>query len=374
MAERIKILYLITSTNVGGTERSLHELIRRIDRNEYSIYVCSLKKPGVFAKRISDEADGFYSLGLPEAGGVRAVLNFVPALIRLISLTRRLRPQIIHSFLFRANILGRIAGRTERVPIIISSIRVIEYGKHYKHFIDRLTSSLVNKYMAVSEAARRFTIEQIKISPDRVVTVYNGISIHSDPQKKSLDFNINGSFKNIALIGRFDKQKGHSILIKALKTVLPLEHGIKVYFFGEGPDEGRIRRMTEKENLSEHILFMGVAEDITACISQMDIIVLPSLWEGLPNVLLEAMAKVRPVVASKIEGVDEVVVDGETGILFEPGDVQSLAEALLKLIRDSQLAEDMGRAGRVRVLEKFSIEKTVKDTVGIYRNLLSEHV
>ena len=117
-----------------------------------------------------------------------------------------------------------------------------------------------------------------------------------------------------------------------------------------------------------------MAEDICACISQMDIIVVPSLSEGLPNVLLEAMAEARPVVASRVGGVDEVAVDGETGILFEPGDVQSLAEALLKLIRDHQLAEDMGRAGRARVLEKFSIEKTVKETVRIYRNLLSEHV
>jgi glycosyltransferase involved in cell wall biosynthesis len=374
MAERTKILYIITSTNVGGTERSLHELIRRIDRNEYSVYVCSLKKPGVFAKRISDEADGFYSLGLPEAGGVRAVLNFVPALIRLTGLIRRLRPQIIHSFLFRANILGRIAGRTERVPVIISSIRAIESDKRYKHLIDRFTSRLVHKYMAVSEAARKFTIKHVKISPDRIVTAYNGIDCDRTVLKEAYNFKISKSFKNIALIGRFDKEKGHSILIKALKTVLPQEPDIRVYFFGEGPDEGRIKRMTEKENLSEHIIFMGVAEDITVCISQMDIIVLPSLSEGLPNVLLEAMAEARPVVASRVGGVDEVVVDGETGILFEPGDVQSLAEAILKLIRNRQLAEDMGRAGRVRVLEKFSIKKTVKDTVRIYRNLLSEHI
>jgi glycosyltransferase involved in cell wall biosynthesis len=106
----------------------------------------------------------------------------------------------------------------------------------------------------------------------------------------------------------------------------------------------------------------------------MDIIVLPSLWEGLPNVLLEAMAEARPVVASRIEGVDEVVVDGETGILFEPGDAQALSEALFKLIRDKKCAEEMGRAGRARVREKFSIDKTVSDTMEIYQNLLTEYM
>jgi len=374
MAERLQILYLITSTNVGGAEKALLELILRIDRKKYAIYVCSLKRPGRFAKKIAAAADGFHSLELSEAGGIKAVLNFLPSFIGLVRLTARLRPLIIHSFLFRANIYGRIAGRIAGVPVIISSVRVIESEKNYKHLIDRLTSSLVHKYMAVSEAVREFTIKHVHISPHKIVTVYNGIDKNRSLQQEPHSFKVNISLTNIGLIGRLDRQKGHGILIRALKIVIPQEPDIKVYFFGEGPAESNIKHMVEHAGLSKQVSFMGTKENITACISLMDIIVLPSLWEGLPNVLLEAMAEARPVVASRIEGVDEVVVNGETGILFEPGDAQALSEALFKLIRDKKCAEEMGRAGRARVHEKFSIDKTVSDTLEIYQNLLTEHM
>ncbi len=366
----MKILYIITSTNAGGTEKALLELIRRIDRDEYEVYVCSLKRPGVFAKRIEEAADGFYSLGLAEAGGIKAVLTFLPALVRLIRLSRRVRPMIIHSFLFRANILGRFAARVAGVPIVISSIRVIESDKHYKHIIDRLTSSMVNRYMAVSEAARKFTIKHVRVCPDKIVTVYNGIDCSAVLQGNSNGFTINKALINIALIGRFDRQKGHVTLIKAVKTISARHPDIRVYFFGEGPDEIRIKTIVKQERLSEYIIFVGVTEEISRCIAQMDIIVLPSLWEGLPNVLLEAMAEARPVVASRIEGIDEVVLDGKTGILFKPGDARALAQALLRLIEDRQLAEEMGMAGKKRVLEQFPLEKTVKETEAVYRSLI----
>ena len=175
MEKKITILYIITSTNVGGTERALLELIKRIDRTRFDIIVCSLKKEGVFAEKIKQETDGFYCLELSESGGIKALLNFIPALISLFLLIRCTKPNIIHSFLFRANIIGRLAGRMAGVKSIISSIRVIEADKPLKHFLDRTTSSLVTVYTAVSEAARNFTIQQTGLSPDKIITIQNGI-------------------------------------------------------------------------------------------------------------------------------------------------------------------------------------------------------
>ena len=367
----MRILYLITSTNVGGTERALLELINRIDRNKYNAYVCSVKKPGAFANKIAEAADGFYSLGLSEAGGIKAATTFLPALFRLILIIRRTRPFIIHSFLFRANILGRIAGRLTGVPAVISSIRVIEADKHYKHFIDRITSSMVSMYIAVSNAARKFTIKNVGVCPDKIVTVYNGIECRSKQVKPPDSFLTDNNYRNIALVGRLDRQKGHNVLIEAVKAVLPKQPDLRVYFFGEGPCEFFLRQTVKKENLSEHIIFMDVTENIRSWISEMDIIVLPSLWEGLPNVLLEAMAEARPVVASRIAGIDEIVVDGTTGILFDPENPQSLAQALLGILNNKPLALNMGREGKKRVLEKFSMEKMSKKTMGVYQKLYS---
>lgn len=365
----LPILYLITSTNVGGSERALYELISRIDRHRFAVHVCSLKRPGAFAGRISRAADGFYTLGLPEAGGIRAVLNFLPAGIRLLVLLRRLRPVIVHAFLFRANILGRIAGRLAGVPVIISSVRVLEADKYYKHLIDCWTSFLADRYIAVSEAIRQFTIERVRLAPEKVVTIYNGIeplrAASVDPEKRPQNQAV-----RLALVGRFDRQKGHAVFLQALKSIVPREPRVRAFFCGEGPDKARIETMVAAEGLREHVAFMGIVDDIFTFLATVDIVVLPSLWEGLPNVLLEAMAVARPVVASRIAGIDEVVVDGETGILCTPGDPQELAAALFRLISDRPLAEAMGRSGQVRVQEKFGIEVTVQKTVALYQQLL----
>lgn len=372
MNSPVKILYIITSTNAGGTEKALFELIRRIDRNEYSVYVCSLKKPGVFAQKIAANTEGFYSLGLSEAGGLRAVLNFPPSFVALVKLLRKLKPHIIHSFLFRANIVARLAGRVAGVPIIISSIRVIESGKWYKHLVDRLTSSMVDRYLAVSEGVRKFTIAHAHIPEDKIVTIYNGIDCSNTAPAVPPGFIVNKDFTNIALVGRFERQKGHAVLIKALKLFLVQEEKLKVYFFGEGPDEKQVRKMVQRAGVSKYVIFMGVVGDILPYIALMDIIVLPSLWEGLPNVVLEAMSVGRAVVASQIQGVDEIVVDGQTGILCEPENEKSLAEALLGLSKNKDRANALGQWGRQRVQELFSIDTTVKTTVDEYRGLLKK--
>jgi len=372
MKAPVTILYLITSTNAGGTEKALFELISRIDRKRFAVYVCSLKQPGVFAKKIASAADGFFSLGLSEAGGLRAAANFLPALFKLLGILQNIKPHIIHSFLFRANIIARLAGRLAGVPIIISSIRVLEAGKRYKHLIDRLTAAMVDKYIAVSEAVRLFTLSQVHLPENKIVTIYNGIDCSGAPEKAPEPLMVDSACCNIIFAGRFEQQKGHAVFIKALKQVKQQHANLKAYLFGEGPDEQHIRDMVVREGLAEHIIFMGVVDNIMPYMQQMNMCVLPSLWEGLPNVLLEAMAARCPIVATRIPGVDEIVLDGQTGILCEPGNASALAEALLRLIQNPELARAVAAAGRLRVEQRFSLETTVRDTVGVYEQLL-EH-
>ncbi|MCP4716491.1 MAG: glycosyltransferase, partial [Deltaproteobacteria bacterium] len=332
MAEPVKIFYLITSTNYGGTERALHELICRIDKEAFDVSVCSVKNPGGFAKRLQAEAHGFYTLGLAEAGGWQALLTFVPALLRLLRLLKGQRPQIVHSFLFRANILGRLAGRLAGIPIVISSVRVIESHKKYKYFIDRMTSSLVDRYTAVSEAARRFVLAQADVSAEKVLTIYNGVDVHHECRPAPLDFAVAENVFKVAFISRFDKQKGHAVLLRALKNVVVRNNNIIVYLWGEGPEEAQIKNMVAAADLSVYVCFMGTVDAVRSYLTRMDALVLPSLWEGMPNVVLEAMAEAKPVIASRIPGLDEVVVDGRTGLLVEPGDADGFAEAMITLM------------------------------------------
>ena len=368
-----RILYLITSTNTGGTEKALLELIKRIDHDSWAVHVCSVKKPGRFSRALTDSSVRFFSLEMSESGRLSATLNFLPSLIKLVHIIRQVNPEIIHCFLFRANILGRLAGRIARTPIIISSIRVMEKDKPLKHLIDRLTASMVDKYMAVSESCRRFTIEQLGISPDKIITVYNGIDCREEETSdiKTPSDNTD-DVKKIALVGRFDRQKGHDVLLRALKIIMDrnTDLNLNTFFFGEGPDEEKIKAAINRMGLSGKVFFRGVIEDIRGTIAGMDLLVLPSLWEGLPNVLLEAMAEAKPVVASDIEGIDEIVVDGTTGILFEPGNPEAFAEAIMRLLCNQDLAEKMGRTGRAKAVKKFSIENTVAETLTVYQKLM----
>lgn len=370
MPDKITILYIITSTNVGGTERALLELIKRIDRTRFDILVCSLKKEGAFAEKIKEETDGFYCLELSESGGILALLNFLPALISLFLLIRCTKPDIIHSFLFRANIISRLAGRLAGVKNIISSIRVIEADKPFKHFLDRITSSLVTVYTAVSEAVRDFTIQRTGLSPGKIITIQNGIDCSLAERTFPGEFEMNKAKVNIGLFGRLDKQKGHRVLLAAVKKLINKKKEIQVFFFGEGPDEENLREIVVQEGLTEYINFMGTTDNIFNCISQMDIITIPSFWEGLPNILLESMVLGRPVIASRIDGITEVVSKNINALLFNPGDKDELSEAIERLMSDKDFADKLGTNARKHVVENFSIEKSVQKTTELYLDLL----
>jgi len=372
MPEKTTILYVITSTNVGGTERALFELIKRLDRGRFNIHVCSLKKEGGFADRIKHAADGFYSLNLSESGGVTALFSFPVALFSLMRLIRQIKPDIIHSFLFRANILARLAGNAAKVKNIISSVRVIEEGHPLKHLADRLTASQVKLYTAVSEAARDFTLKTLKLPPDKIITIQNGIDMDLVQSITPGEFKADGYKINICLVGRLDRQKGHAILLRALKLLVSEHQNLQIYFFGQGPEKKVLKEMVQKERLNAYVLFMAPVENIYPCILQMDMIVIPSLWEGLPNILLEAMALERPVIAAKIGGIMEVVDNEKEALLFDPGNEKQLAEAIRRLIHDPPLAKQIAAQAKARVARDFTMNSCVQKTEALYDALLKQ--
>lgn len=368
--QRTKIFYLITSTNAGGTERALGLLLQGLDRQRFAPVVCSIKSPGLFARQIADRADAFHTLGLPEAGGVVAGLLFLPALLRLVVQLRRSRPDVLHAFLFRANLMGRIAARVAGVPVVISSIRVIEPRCWYRDLADRLTAPLVTRYTAVSAAAARDARQRLGLAPGRIMMICNGIDTE-DARAQAAGGDAPRR-ADIVLAGRFDKQKGHAMLLAALPRLVSSRPGLRVCFYGTGPEEHRLRAMTRRLGLQGTVVFCGVADNIFTCLAAADVVVLPSLWEGFPNVLLEALAVGRPVVASAVPGIDEIVEDGVTGVLCPPGCTEALAGALELLLQDPARARAMGERGRAHVAARFSLRTMVAATERLYAALVTE--
>lgn len=367
MARPVTILYLITSTNAGGTEKALWELVRRLDPARFTAHVCCVKRPGLFGPRLAAAAAGFYSLGLPEAGGPAAALSLAPAGLRLARLVRTLRPQILHCFLLQANILGRLAGRLCRVPAVISSLRVTE-ARRWPHAIDGLTVSMVDCYTAVSEAVRQEAIARAGIAPEKIIAIPNGIDCAECPAPAGCAGNADAF--TVALAGRLHRQKGHAVLLEALKLLEGRQPQVRALLFGQGPDEEALKRMAADLGIADRVRFMGVVEDGATAMLAADAVVVPSLWEGMPNAVLEAMALARPVVASRLPGMDELVQHGRTGLLCAPGSAGELAGALARLAGDPGLARGMGAAGRARVREHFSLQTTVAATEALYERLL----
>lgn len=362
------LLYVITSTNIGGAEKALLELVRRIDRARFRVVVCSLKRPGAYGARLAEAADEFYDLGLGEAAGLRAILNFIPATVRLSLLLRRLRPAIIHCFLFRASIMGRLAACLFSGPAVIAAVRVNEQSS-LKYVCERLTRSMVCCYTAVTEEVRRGMIERAHVAPDTIHTIYNGIECtgHDAPGHGRA---IEREETRLALIGRLHRQKGQSILLEALKIMISQGRCLHLFLAGHGPDEEMLRRQAADLGIAGAVTFCGVVDDMVAFMADVDIVVLPSLWEGMPNVVLEAMCAGRPIVATRLPGIEELVQDGESAVLCEPGRARPLAEAIMRLLNDSDLACRLARAARLQVKEHFDISHTVDATQALYESVL----
>jgi glycosyltransferase involved in cell wall biosynthesis len=371
----IKILFVITSSGIGGAEKVLYHTTRLLDPERYVASICSLKEKGQVAR--DAEITGIEVHCLAMADGERAYgwISSITALFRLTTYIMKVRPTIVHSFLFRANIISRIAAFLARVPLSISSVRVMGGEKDYYHTIERVTSGMVDHYITVSDSVKEYLIHKANILPEKITTIYNGVTLNGlMPEGKEstpLNFGIKPHDSVVLSVGRLHQQKGHDYLIRAIAIVKREVPTVKVLIVGEGEEENDLKNLVKSLDLSEEVIFAGLCREIGKILNFTNLFVLPSLWEGMPNAVLEAMAAAKPVVATRVGGVPELVVDGKTGLLVAPQDSDALAHAIVELLRNNERARRMGNAGRKRVREHFSLTAMIAKTDRLYQELLN---
>jgi glycosyltransferase involved in cell wall biosynthesis len=371
----VKVIFVITGSGVGGAEKMLYHTIKGLNPKRYTVKLCSLKKKGVFASRL--EADGLevYSLNMRDEETVAGWFDSLRALMLLIKYFRKERPLIVHSFLFRANIIARVAAYLAGVPVIISSVRVMGGEKIYHHFIERVTAFMADHFVAVSNEVKDHICQKSHIAKNKVSTIYNGVVV-----EKSSTFDISALMSSAGLkngdrivmtAGRLHRQKGYDHLIHAMPIVQAAFPGVKLLILGEGDEEKNLKKLADSLELTEKIIFMGLRPDVGPLLSCSEVFVLPSRWEGLPNALLEAMAAGKPVVATEVGGIPELVLQGVTGVLVPLGNIMALAEAIMGLLSDEKRALLMGAAGRQRVQQCFSMHAMISKTEALYQELLT---
>lgn len=362
--KKIKLLYVITSTGFGGAERLLLSYLKLLDRIQYEIYVCSLReKPDDLQGEISKYAQ-FTNLNMRN--------KFNPSVLsNLTNLIREIKPDIIHTHLFQARFYTSVAHLFSRYGILITHKHNNVNPKKHNIFIlfEMMSIFLNDKVIAISQAVAK-SLRKFEFIPlKKIFVLHNGIDFK---KFNEIADSQNISPRNPFIIGivcRLEPQKGISYLLLAMRIILAKFPNVKLEIVGDGSLFRELNELSKKLEISNSVKFFGKFADVIPFYKRMSVFVLPSLYEGFGIVLLEAMAAGVPVVATNVNGINEVVVDGESGILVPPKNPEAIADAVIKIIENDKLTERLVMEGYKRA-ELFDIKDHVMKLHNFYKNLL----
>lgn len=363
----IPITLTITDLDVGGAERALTSLTLGLDRRRWSPLVVNLSGEGALADVIRAAGVPVASLGLGRRGLLRGVAGLAAVL-------RRHRPALVQSFLFHANVLSRLAAPIAGSPWVVGGLRVAERQQGWHLTLDRLTSRMSCGSVCVSEGVRRFSVEQGRLDPARLTVIPNGVDLSridaAAPASRDRLGVADDDFLALA-VGRLDVQKGLPDLLDAVATAAEAVPRLKLAIVGDGPlREWLASRVAERPDLSRRVLIVGRRDDVPSLMKAADLFVHAAHWEGMPNVVLEAMAAALPVVATGVEGTDELIDPGKTGWLVPVREPRALAAAIVEAAGGRDLRRGLGLAGRQRVEQDFSIRRMVAAYDHLWSSLL----
>lgn len=365
MNNKTKIFYLITSSVMGGAEKQLYELTTNLNKDKFEILVCTIKgeKDGSLLENLRKQGIKTKSLD------INAKWQFYK-LTKLYFVIRKFKPDILQSFLYFDNIVARFFGKITGIPIIISGQRNAETRRSWlRNFLDKITLPFTDLIVSNSEAGKKILIDREKVSKEKIKVIHNGIDlkVFKNQEHKSLKDEL-----TIGFVGHLTKQKGVKYLLRAIKDLKEKRDDFVLKIIGNGPERINLEKLTKELGLVDKVKFLGHKENAWKYMSGFDLLVLPSLWEGLPNVIMEVIACRVPVVATNIGGVPEIIKDGETGFLVEPKNSEALAEKIEYVLNLSEEErEKIGESARRTVKEKFSIEKMVREYEGLYGDLIN---
>lgn len=371
---KIKVLFIYQSLDAGGAEEVLSSVVKNINKHKYDINICCLS--GKDAIGLELENIGYKVKALNRRYGIANIFTT----FRLYGFIRQIKPDIVHTSLFYANFHGRVAAKLAGVRIIISEEQNIYQWKNRNHvFIlaDKILSCASDRIIACSKAVMDFTSKQEGIGPGKFVVIHNtfdmakfDINLDAEDLRKKIGFSEKD--KIIGSVGRLCEQKGHSYLIKAMADIVKAVPDAKLVIVGEGPLEQSLKLLTRELGISDRVIFMKKRRDMPTLLKIFDIFVLPSLWEGLSVVLLEAMYMGKPVVTTDIPSNREVMANNETGILVQEKNSASLADAIIRLLNDNVLQKGYGENARKKVSEYFNPERHISELESLYSALTEE--
>ena len=370
---RASVAHFTAADVRAGVEEHILTLLRGLERGYFRLYlVC---RPEVAAKLQADLPDDVEveTLDLERLGPVAAAG-------RLARFLRDRHIDLLHSHQFSASLLASPIGWLCRVPVILETPHLREaWRKGWlkgSFVLDRLVGRCVDYYIAVSEANARYLVEEKRLPSRKVIVIHNGIDLsrfgphHMAPLAMRTGLGFADDDPVLVVLARLEPQKGHRNLLEALPSVLGEFPKVRLVCVGEGALRSEIEQQTRASGLQESVRFVGYQSNSADWLALTDFTVLPSHFEGLPIAAIESLAMGKTMVATRVDGTPEVVVDGKTGLTVPPGDPAALAEAICRLLRDPELRQRLGQAGRDWVRRCFSQEEQVRQTAELYLRAL----
>ncbi len=368
----ITVLFLQTQMVVGGAEMVWAQLIEKIDRKKFRPLVCCLYEAGPVGERLK-------SSGVQVFEHLSTSRWDLKGLFRLAGLLRSEKVDILYMINQPVpQLWGTLAGKMAGVRALSSSIH--STGKisriRRRLLINRFTFPFVKKITCLSESHKKYLIEQEGINPAKLEIVTNGIDLSRfdsnsrEEYRKLLGVPADGYA--VGILAMLRPEKAHDVFLKTAQNVLKEIPKTHFFIVGDGPERQKLEALAKSLGIEEHIHFLGVRNDVHKILQALDVAVLSShpVVETLSIAVLEYMAAARPVVATRVGSTPELVKDGESGFLFEPGDSAGLAKGILQLLRDPDLARRMGEKGRQKVASQYTADHMVQQMQKFLENLV----
>lgn len=365
----IRVLYLAHTFSVGGAEEMVLNLVRHLPAR-FEPAICCINEAGPIGEEIRKTGVPFSELGL--IPGLRRPLD----VLRLRDALARIDPDIVHTFLLTASLYGRFAAMMAGVPIVIGTEVNVYENKHPMHArMERWLMRGTDTVVASAASVRDFYVAQVQADPAKVDVVYNAVDwsalqVTKTRAEMRAEAGVPGGAPLVCIIARLTQQKAHRVLFDAFAQHAGLSD-THLLVVGDGDLRDDLRGRAVTLGLDGRVHFLGARRDLGNLLGASDIFVMPSFWEGLPLSMVLAMGAALPVVATRVAGIPEVVMDGTTGLLVNPGDSAALGDALARLVADAPLRAALGHAARDFVLPRFGVDGYVSAIAGIYDRLLA---
>lgn len=366
----MNLVHIVDNLAVGGAQTMLRVLVAGLSARGYRQHVICLNEDfsSDVVQSIRDAGATVEIIGRPQ---LFTTIGFW----RIVAGLRRRPPDLVHTMMPWGDLIGRAAARLAGVRPVVSTVTARYVTKpRLQLMVDRATAGWADRVVFVSAAIVPFSIEHEGVRPHQVHCIPNGVEC-DDQDRSAAASRLRREFGGgagtiIGMVARLHPQKAHADLIEALARLGPALDDARVWLVGDGPERARLAALARRRGLEERVVFAGERNDARDWIAAMDLFVHPTHFEGLPLAVVEAMDAAKPVIATDVDGLRELIVPGVHGWLVPPGDVEALAAAIRLVLGDREGALRVARAGAERVKSEFTAERVVHSYDALFRSLL----